>query len=50
MKSVPTVDKLKVSKKCKQLVFAVDTSVLNTLSDFITKLQNPKKHATGNIT
>lgn len=50
MKSVPTVGKLKVSMKCKHPVFAVDTSVLITVSDFITKLRNPKKHATGNIT
>lgn len=50
MKGVLRVGKLRVSIKCNYPVFAVDTSVLNSLSDFITKLWNPEKHATGNIT
>lgn len=41
---------MRVSIKCNYSVFAVDTSMLNILSDFITKIKNPEKHATGNIT
>jgi len=50
MKGVLTIGKLRVAMKCNYPLFAVDISVLNILSDFITKLQNPAKHAIGNIT